>query len=60
MIGVELNEKNQEAFSLYKLELNIKTDEFKVKCLVNNIELNKEKLQIGVNYNVSFLQCLNY
>ena len=55
------NEKKQSLFCLiadvennYSLnKLDIKNDEFKVKCLIENVDLNKEKLQIDLSQNVN-------
>jgi hypothetical protein len=40
-------------YSLNKID--IKNDEFKVKCLIENLDLNKEKLQIDLSYNVTLI-----
>jgi hypothetical protein len=53
-LAVDLDENKIEVYSFYKLDFNAKTDEFKTKCLIENIEINIEKLQIDINYNVSF------
>ena len=41
-LAVDLDENKIEAYSFYKLDFNVKTDEFKTKCLIENIELNIE------------------
>lgn len=52
LYALGVDSTDTDIYSFYKLDLNVKTDEFKVKCLIDNVDLNKEKLLIGVNYNV--------
>ena len=55
------NEKKQSLFCLtadvennYSFnKLDIKNDEFEVKCLIENVDLNKDKLQIDLSYHVN-------
>ena len=55
------NEKKQSLFCLtadvensyFFNKLDIINDKFKVKCLIENVDLNKDKLQIDLSYHVN-------